>query len=794
MRGAENLKVQVMESVLDRAGGNFLWVHLVLEEILGCHTPQAIKQIIEEVPAGMSAWYERMERSVANNPRTSDRVLAKTLFNWVVCAHHPLTLQELSQALQSEYLEFLDLKSTIQDVCGQLVVVDSSSKVALVHKTARDFLTTTPKLQLFVDESASHRELFVKTISFLLRPELRSKLARNQQTIGSVEPFLLYAATSLMFHLRQSAVNSEDIIDTLAMFFEGAFVLVWIHFLALSNQLEVLISAAEVLNWFSGLCRKLDIEIFPWLHRRQRLELFELWATDLVRIVAKFGRHLLDDPTAIYKIIPSLCPQDSIMSRKFRDTELSVLSVSGISHKLWSDCLARLYLHENAKAWKIKCAASYIAVLSSAGSIILWDSVTFNEICTLQHAEFVTDICFGSKCDKIVSYGLKTTKVWAIPSGQLTANIPNPDDSKALAITLSENDRRVLIGSDDNKVRYTYVDADKPRWHMHDPTLLQEDFPVQGGIITCPSFMTFNRDATQIAVAYRGHPLSVWATHERRLIGRCRRIIQSRPDDARPLNSWMAVDRAVWNPVADQLLGLYRHGTVFKWNPTTDENQEVSTIADEVEISPDGKLFVTSNSKGTITLWEFASSTMIYQILSEHLVTDLAFSPDSKRFYDTRASSVNVWEPNSLIRFADNEQTIIDSASNYQQPSFFPLNPEARTEPVSPISALATTSGSKFYCASHENGTVDIFDTNEGKLLEVPGISTFLSIYHLVWGEDGRHLAAADLGANITVKRIETPSPADGSIQPSLRSLLVGKAKVVVGGIHQILLNPESTK
>ena len=38
MHGSEDLKLQVMESLLHRAGSNFLWVHLVVEEILGCHT------------------------------------------------------------------------------------------------------------------------------------------------------------------------------------------------------------------------------------------------------------------------------------------------------------------------------------------------------------------------------------------------------------------------------------------------------------------------------------------------------------------------------------------------------------------------------------------------------------------------------------------------------------------------------------------------------------------------------------------------------------------------------------
>lgn len=794
MRGTEDLKTQVMESILDRADGNFLWVNLVLEEILGCHTQQAIERTLEEIPAGMSALYQRMELAVANNSKEADRILAKTLLTWIICAHRPLTLKELSQALAPEFPGFLDLRRTIQDVCGQFVVVDHSSHVAMVHKTARDYLTKTPRLRFFIDEKSSHERLFAKTISFLLRPEIRYKLGRYQETIRTTEPFLFYAGTSFTYHLRQAANTSEDVMDKLVNFFKGRSVLVWVHSLALFGQLEILVTAARVLTWFGGLYGKLNNDRNPLLHRLQDLELLELWATDLVKIVAKFGRHLLDDPAAIYKIVPPLCPRNSIISRQFRESELSALSVSGIANSTWNDCLARLSLHAGAKAWKITCAGRHIAVLGSTGSIVLWDSVSFEEICTMRHAEFVTEMCFNSKCDKLVSYGFKTTKIWAIPSGQLFADIPNPADNKALAITFTENDARVLVGSDDKIVRHFYINAVEEGWHISDPTLLQEKSPVEGGFITSPSYMAFNADATQIAVAYRGYPLSVWATNEPHLIGRCRRIVNHRPDHSRPSVGWMAVNRIAWNPVADYLVGLYKDGCVFKWNPISDENQEARSIADEIQVSPDGKLFVTSDSNGTIKVWNFAYFSVIYQLSSENLVTGLAFSPDCKRFYDLRGSSINAWEPNSLIRFSNHGETVSDTASDYQTSTSTYLVSEAWVVSIEPISALAAAPGSLLYCASHEDGTVDLFDKAKGKLLELAEFSTFFAIDHLVWGDDGKHIAAADLGGNIMVKRLNDPLPGTGMMQFQVQSLLAGKANVVVGGIHQILLNRDSTR
>ena len=794
MRGTEELKSQVTSSILHRADGNFLWVRLVLEEILGCHTQQAIMQTLEEAPAGMGALYQRMELSILNNSKEADRILAKTLFMWIVCAYRPLSLDELSQALIPEFPEFLDLKRTVQDVCGQFVVVGRSSHVAMVHKTARDYLTQTPSLFFCVDEKKCHGELFAKTISFLLRPDLRSKLRRNQHAVCFGEPFLLYAAISLTHHLREANTTSEGMMNSLVKFLKGPSVLTWVHSLALFGQLDVLVTAARVLNWFIGLNRKLNTEKNPLLHRLEDLELIDLWATDLMKIVAKFGRHLLDDPTAIYKIVPPLCPRNSIMSRQFGRNGNSNLSISGISHAAWNDCLARVSLHNSAKAWKISCAGRHIAVLSSTGSIVLWDSVSFEMTCTLRHSELITVMCFNSTCDRLVSYGFRTTKIWAIPSGQLIAKVTNPPDSKALAITFAGNDTRILLASDDKVLRHLYINAFGSGWHNLEPDFLSENTPVEGGFITSPSFMAFNADATQIAVAYRGYPLSIWATNEPRLLGRCKRVVSHRADHARPSVSWMAVDRIAWNPVADQLVGLYKDGCVFKWNPSADENQEAHTMADEIQVSPDGKLFLTSDSNGAVKVWNFGYFAVIYQLSSENLVIDLAFSPDCKRFYDLRGSSVNAWEPNCLLRTSDSGEVASDTASDYQASTSVSHISEAWVVSIDPISALCAAEGSQLYCVSHENGTVHLFDKTKGHLLVLSESAAFLTTDHLSWSGDGCHVAAADLGGNITVKRLIPQAIRTGTAEFEVQSLLAAKSKHMVGGIHQILLNSDSTK
>ena len=650
VRGSDELKRQIMQKILRGANGNFLWVHLVLEEISSCHTQQAIQQTLEEIPPGMEALYQRMELAVAKNPKQADRILARTLISWTICAQRPLSLEELSQALLPDFPEFLDLKRTIQDVCGHFIVVDQTSHIAMVHQSARDYLTKTPDLQLSIDMKLSHRDLFAKTISFLSNPNMRSKLGRDQHAIQNTEPFLIYAAASWPYHLRQAATGSGDTLTLLVNFLEGRSVLFWIHSLAIFRYLEVLVRAARTLTSFVGLNRKLNAEKSPLLHRLQDLGLLESWATDFLKIVGKFGRHLLQDPTAIYKLVPPFCPSDSNMHRQFSHSRTSELSVSGITNTVWDDCLARVTLPNGAKAWKIACAGRYFAVLSSAGSIFLGDSFNFEEICTLDHGEYITAMCFNIRCDRLVSCGVKSTKMWAIPAGGLLGSTPNPADAKAMDITFTENDAKITTASDDKIIRCLYVSNIEVGWQCLNPALLRETTQLEGGFITSPCYMAFSPDATQIAVAYRGYPLSVWSTTEPRLIGRCKRVSEHRPDHGRPSVSWMAVDRLAWNQVTGHLVGLYKDGSIFKWHPVGDETQEARITADEIEVSPDGKLFITSDSNGTVKVWNFTYFSVIYQLSSENLVAGLTFGPECTRFYDLRGSSINVWEPNSLIR------------------------------------------------------------------------------------------------------------------------------------------------
>lgn len=792
MRGDDKLKHQITQSILRRAQGNFLWVRLVLEEISNCHTEQDIRDTLEDIPDGMSQLYQRMEQAIASNPKRADRTLAKTILQWTICAHRPLTVTELAHALTPEYSGFPDLRRTIQDVCRQFVIVDDTDHVAMVHQTARDYLTKTRNLQMSISLKEAHAQIFMKTITSILDPTLRSQLEHGQRPFRSTNSFVFYAATAWTYHLRHAA-DSDNILDLLVKFFVGPSILTWIHSIALFDQLEALVKAAKGLTSFAGLCRKRNATKNPMLHRLRDLELLDLWAIDLVKVVGKFHRQLLSDPAAIYKLIPPFCPDKSILHRQFYRPESSDLSISGISNNAWNDNLARISLRNSAQAGKITCAGHHFAVLSSTGTIMLWKSINFKEVCTLLHREPVTAMCFNSKGDMFVSYGLRSTKLWSVPSGRILSSTSNPAFVKAMAVSFAENDTKILTGSDDKMIRYIHTENFETGWHVLDAALLKETSQIDGTFLNSPMYMAFNSDATLVGVCYRGFPLSVWAINESRLVGRCKRAKEFRADQPRPSTSWFAVDRFTWNPVTGHIIGCYKDGCIFKWHPVSDEKQEMTAKADEIAASADGKLFITSDSDGTVKVWNFAYFSVIYQLSSGDLVTGLAFSPDCKRFYDLRGSSVNVWEPNSLIRFSETDEIFSDTASEDQSPTSVSQASDAWVAPFEPVCALAAAPGSSFYCVGNEEGVVELFDTTQGKFLELARFLNFLGVSKMAWGEDSQHIVATDLGGDILVKRLITSPVGAGEGDVEAQAILTAKINLEGRGISEVLLNRNST-
>ncbi|KAI4660544.1 uncharacterized protein J4E78_005247 [Alternaria triticimaculans] len=198
-RWDEGFKKEVTDMILQRAEGNFLWVHLAIKEALKRHTTDDIREALGNMPIGMEAMYHRMASVVAKDMGSTDKQLARRILTWAMFSRRALTLKELEEALRPSFNRILDLRSTITATCGFFVVVDMSENVTMIHQTARDYLTHTPELDLYIDAEQTHLESFRHCMASLMDTGVRSKL--NQTNAELKRNFVNYAATSWSFHL-----------------------------------------------------------------------------------------------------------------------------------------------------------------------------------------------------------------------------------------------------------------------------------------------------------------------------------------------------------------------------------------------------------------------------------------------------------------------------------------------------------------------------------------------------------------------------------------------------------------
>ena len=792
MRGSEQIKSLVIQKILARAEGNFLWTRLVLEEIVHCHTASGIQETLDEFPSDMQKLYERMEHAILKLPRKSNRLLAKALLRWTMGARRPMSLRELSQALEPDFPEILDLKRTISDVCGQFVRVDALDYVAMIHQTAREYLVGPRESELFIDVQGNHETLCIRTVSALLDSRITSDMIDNDATS---QPYLLYAATSWMYHLKASKSGSVGLIDVLVRFFDGGAFPLWIHLLSRTGHLDVLMKTSKSLASFVALVRKEDALRNPLLRRLSDLQLLDQWAVDLIRIVAKFSISLLKYPRAIYGLVSPFSPETSALHQQPYCKNSRDLCVVGDLDSAWTDRLARISLPEGFEAYKLACAGQCVAILGSNGRIVVWNFQTFMEIHVIEHGEPVTSIALNVQGDKLATYGLQTTKLWAIPSGGILYSVRNNLEARAITLSFTNNDTRVLAGFDDRAVRFFDVGQTENEWWYVNPTLFKEPLTAEAAA-NSPTCIAFSRDGSYAGVAYRGFPLSIWSLQTGECINRCNRAQGTNFSADRYTAGWYVAWRFVWNPVTDHIIGFYTDGFVFKWHPLTGEHQEAQAHANDVTASSDGKLFLSSTSTGIVKVWDFADFCVIYQLSSDDLLMGLAFSPDCLQFFDLRCgtvNSVNAWEPNSLLRFSDAAEAISDLASETAVSMSVAQVSEARLEELEAISVLAACPNGKCICVGTDDGSVQLRSTDGPDTVEVGKFNNFMEVSHLAWSQDSLYMVAADLSGDIMLSQIEIIDYGHLTESTQIIPLKTPKRDLEEQVIHEILFSPDSS-
>lgn len=645
---SEKHRTSLVQKVIDKAQGSFLWTALVLGEISNAYSKEEIDSILQEMPPGMEDLYYRILQSMSRLSR--GKRLAKAILTWTACATRPLLLAELDGAIRIQLKEDITrLDETITTLCGQLVTVDKSGRVQMVHETAREFLLSQGVGSEFCVRSIdAHTQLAKTCLTYLtsdeMKPPRTTRRGSNIQSTTTKSSFSSYACSSFSHHLARADPVAHDILPLVDKLL-SCNVLSWIEFVSRMGELAPLIRAAKHLEKYA---KALAAERSPLGKEIQRIR---GWATDLVRLSAKFSTALVDFPPAIFTLIPPLCPSESEIYKASNAGRK--LSVVGVSSKQWDDRLSCVAFREGQSS-ALCHGQDFFAVGLTTGVIAVYYANTSQEYLVLNHGEPVKFVRIKHRPRLLASCGMKTVKIWDIDTGQPLHVLAAPPRPIALEF---DNDFLIVATSKGQLRTWDLVNqaselTDRP-WSDHD-----DSTPLRGQ----PSAISISIPHQMLAVAYNGKPIILWDLEADSYYGDTGKKLASGE------SSTHLVTALVFNPnqAVEMLAASYLDGELVILDPFND--QEVVSCRAQcptIAASPNGRFLAGAPGGGVLHIYEFDTLKLLYRVQADNTyIRQISFSHDSLRLADIRGSQCNVWEPTALWGGILGDESSEDSSSS----------------------------------------------------------------------------------------------------------------------------------
>lgn len=738
--GAESVLVKddkdravIVEKILRKAEGCFLWTVLVLRELSASYGEEEINQALEDIPRDMEPLYRRTLDSMTSI--ASGRKLTKAILTWATCSTRPLTTKELEGALRLDINDnFPRIEECILAVCGHLVMVDRLGRVQMVHETAREFLLgDLLDSEFAIKKKEAHTRIARACLTYLtgeeLKPPRTGRRVSTMNALGKRADFSIYACSEFSYHLAKADPLANDIWVLVNKFLQSN-VLSWIEIVAETRNFNPLIRAAKHLRVYLESCSAVISPLGRSMHTVTG------WTTDFVRIVAKFADALTTSPSAIHSLVLPFCPTESSVYKITRPGRR--LSVVGLSNVQWDDRLSCIDFHQG-QASAVCHGDDFLAVGLTTGTVALYHAISCQEYKILNHGEPVRLLQCKEKSALIASCGMRMIKVWDTYSGHEIHVFEAP--SRVMSMVFEGS--LLTIASVKNYL--ASWDLEKRGAEQANRFWSDTSEPMGTRSADTPCAISIAEGQRMLAVAYSGRPITLWDLDENAYYGNCGKKL------ANGESSTHMVTALVLNPNPD--IGLlavsYLDGDLVILDPFNDEEME-SLRADchTLTSSPDGRLLAGGAGAGTIQIYEFDTLRFLYRVKgSNFYIKQLAFSRDGLHLADVRGSHCNVWEPVALLR-----GSVGDDSSEGTSSSFTDVIASDRK---ARISAMILHPGGEIIFSGRDDGSVSSFDMKTGA--EIRTLYRHKSLVRiLTWWAQGNIIMSVDVSNGIcawTLKR-----------------------------------------
>lgn len=765
--------------LLEKSAGCFLWVSLVLQELRQVHTSAEISRVLEDVPSNMDELYSRILDSMSRAPY--GKVLAKAILTWTVCSARPLTTEELYHALQLDIKDSIDeIEKSITACCGQLVYIDAKSRVHIVHQTARVFLLRPTNTSKFaIERKSGHKRLATTCLQYLCGNEMKGPRYRKLSVNSVVRTccaFVGYACSALYEHIGHVSSTDDDVFLALMKFLNSLNILSWIEYLAQIPDLSCIIQTGRSLGHY---LQRQSKSVSPF---GKDVATLDSWATDLVRLVAKFGKNPAAFPASIFHLIPPFCPPDSALRKQFAASAREI-AVLGLSTTAWDDCLSTI-VHPDEQLTALACCDMYFAIGLSTGKVVVYHEISCQEARTLQHEEPVRRLQFGQTGNVMASAGMKSIRLWDVVSWQQLWQLDTLHDCLSLCFT---DEDKLLLGALRNNQLMIW---DLTTGLLRDSADWTEDYDGHSAHASRrPITAAICIELSLLAVVYRGQDILIWDIEANALHETYGKETGAHLDPALSRSTKAFVTGGLVfssDPGATLLAASYSDGDLVLFDTYEGTVKERTlAYAQTLASSPNGRTLASADSTGTIQLFDFETLKLIYRIRSEeHSIKSLAFSGDNCRLLDIRVSECRVWDPTVLLlQDVDDENS--DTVSVSTAPQEIRLE---SSEDVVLITSLALHgSGEVFFCGKTD-GAIYLYETKTGSEVQrLVSHAIGVSIVSLFYNNYSSILSSADSSSRVMCHKL-VPQ------QGAWKAVKVSFDRRVGVAIDQVLSNREGTR
>ena len=703
-------RLWLREKLLDKSSGSFLWVSLIVQELQQAYSEEDVEEILNEIPEDMNQLYTRMLESLPSSDRAVR--LTQCLFSWTLLSRRALTLDEMQCAIKLDLNQTVhNLDKSLTAICGQFITIDHSHIIHNVHQTAHVFLLnqdTVPRLA--VNEQSGHSRIAQACLKLLNGKHLQGSHSRRPKS-GLPGPnntgteLLHYACTSFSDHIQNGVPEEEVTFNLLCAFLESQ-VLAWVEYLARIGKLyHITRTARNLQNYLKRRVKRMS----PLSAGKDTLE---SWAKDLAKVHAKFRTQLSQSPPAIHSLIPAVCPQDSMIAKRYSSGHRSFL-IQGLRVMNWDDCLAVIDF-QGKQTSAVAFGDRYLAVALSHGMIHLYYQESVHVKHTYAFMERAKILLFSSDGRYLAAGGLRKVVIWDTDSGtQLRAftlahaTLSAMFDAEANVLIVATQGGCALTCSMDEELAIDH-------WNWNECVIPSTGLPKPN---RSPGKALLSPDASTLAACYRGLPIYLFDLQTKICLGACQRKVGL---ISQATGSQYLVDALAFNPniEIDVLVASYGDGelAVFKRISLDLRHCIPNVFAQALACSPNGSMLVAGSSRGSIRIFEFGGIegdqlSLIYRISAHNeAIRSISFGGDSLHFADVRGSQCNIWEPTILLHDdgEDSSQSELSQGSTFVSTSG---DAEDSLQKAEICAICPDESGTNAFCGKLD-GSVSLFESS----------------------------------------------------------------------------------